>query len=241
MNRKYLFEKYISTHFEENSKLSNERINLEFCTFDRNFENILLNKKTKDIIEIGFGTGFFIKYLLSKGFNNIKGIEISKEETEFVKKYIYNNVEYVNDTNFFLNNNKYKYDFIFMLDVLEHIPKNETINLLKKVKNALKKDGTFIARVPNASNPFNCGIFSSDFTHEFIFTKSSLMQVNKLAGYTNIEILPFWEEDITIHGRITNITQKIMFIFIKLLIGLCRNHLDPNSYYTKNIYCICRK
>jgi len=65
MNRKYLFEKYISTHFEENSKLSNERINLEFCTFDRNFENILLNKKTKDILEIGFGTGFFIKYLLS--------------------------------------------------------------------------------------------------------------------------------------------------------------------------------
>lgn len=241
MKRNFLFKNYITTQFEHNAELSDERIRLENNTFDRNFKKILPNNKEVKILEIGFGTGFFIKYLLSNGYKNIYGIELSPEETEFVKKNIYNNVECVESTEDFLDKHKNDYDFIFMFDVLEHIPKDKTIDLLMKIKQALRSGGIFIARVPNASNPFNVNQFGNDFTHEFIYTARSLSQVNKIAGFSEIKILPFKEENISWHGRITNITQKIMFPLIKLIIGLCRNSLDPSTFYTKKIYCVCKK
>lgn len=241
MKRNDLFKNYITTHFSENAKLSDKRTKIENNTFDRNFKKILPENKDIKILEIGFGTGFFIKYLLSNGYKNIHGIELSDEETEYVKKNIYDGVECIESTEDFLEMCKNEYDYIFMFDVLEHIPKDETINFLMNVRNSLRYGGILSARVPNASNPFNINAIGSDFTHEFFYTARSLAQVNKIAGFFKIKILPFKEENITWHGRITNITQKIMFFLIKLLIGLCRNDLDPTAIYTKNIYCICKK
>lgn len=241
MERKDLFENYITTHFKDNADLSKGRIELENNMFDRNIGRLLVEGKNVKILEIGFGTGFFINYLLSKGYHNIYGVELSKEETEYVKKNIYEKVECCVNTEKFLEEHKGEYDYIFMFDVLEHIPKNETVSLLTSINGSLKDGGVFCARVPNASNPFNINAMWGDFTHEFFYSARSLGQVNRLAGFSDIKVLPFKEENISWHGRITNITQKIMFPLIKLTIGLCRNGLDPIAHYTKNIYCICKK
>jgi len=242
MDRNYLFENYITTHFDDNADLSDERrLRLENNSLDRNLAGILPQNKNIRILEIGFGTGFFLKYLLTKEFKNIYGIELSSEETEFVKKNVYKNIECVLNPEDFLERHKNEYDFIFMLDVLEHIPKEQTITFLKKVRASLKNEGIFIARVPNVSNPLNVTLFSADFTHEFFYSARSLAQVNRLAEFSDIKVLPFKEENLTWHGKITNITQKMMFPVIKLAIGLSRSYLDPASFYTKNIYCICKK
>lgn len=241
MKRNFLFENYITTHFENNAELSPERIQLENNIFERNFKSLLPSNKEVKILEIGFGTGFFLKFLLDNGYKNIYGIDLSSEVTEFVKKNVYPNVECVECTEDFLGNHKNEYDFVFMLDVLEHIPKNETINFLMQVKESLVSGGAMVARVPNASNPFNINTFGSDFTHEFIYTANSLIQVNKIAKYSEVSIFPCKEENLSWHGKVTNVTQKFMFFFIKLIIGLCRSDLDSTSLYTKNIYCVCKK
>jgi 2-polyprenyl-3-methyl-5-hydroxy-6-metoxy-1,4-benzoquinol methylase len=240
MERNELFKNYITTRFKQNIELSDERIKFENNTYDRNLKTILSGNKDVKILEIGFGTGFFIRYLLSLGYKNIFGIDLSEEETAFVKENVYPNVECVKSTEEFLDKHNNQYDFVFMFDVLEHIPKEKTIDFLIKVRRSLRDGGIFVARVPNASNPFNSNIFGSDFTHEFIYAAGSLSQVNKIAGFSGVNIFPFKEENLSWHGKITNITQKIMFPLIKLMIGLCRNDLDPAAFYTKNIYCICR-
>lgn len=241
MKRNYFFEHYITTNFDHNTDLSDRRLKLEYDGFDRNIKRLLQKNKDAKILEIGFGTGFFIKYLLSNGYKNIHGIELSREETEFVQKNVYDDVECVESAEDFLGLHKNEYDFIFMFDVLEHIPKDKTIDFLIKIKQALRNKGIFIARVPNGSNPLNSNASWRDFTHEFIYTARSLAQVNKIAKFSEIKILPFKEENITLHGRITNITQRVIFPLIKLAISLSRNDLDPMAFYTKNIFCICKK
>jgi len=241
MERNLLFKNYITTQLSHNANLSTKRIRLENNTFDRNLSSMLPMSKKAKILEIGFGTGLFIKYLLLKGYKNIYGVELSPEETKFVKKNVYKNVGCVKNTNDFLNKHKGEYDFIFMFDVLEHIPKDKTIDFLVKIRKSLKTEGSFIARVPNATNPFNINEFGTDFTHEFIYTPRSLLQVNKIADFSEINILPFKEENITWHGRITNITQGLMFFLIRMITVLSRNSLDPKPFYTKNIYCVCKK
>lgn len=240
-NRKDYFNNYITTHFSANAVLDKKKDLLEFNTFDRNILQFLPKNKNAKVLEIGFGTGFFLKYLLKNNYRNIYGIELSNEETEFVKKNIYENVECVNNTEEFLDNHHNEYDFIIMSDVLEHIPKNETVTFLKKVKDALKKDSIFIAKVPNGSNPFNVQMFICDFTHEFIYSTESLIQVNKLAGFKKIQIFPQKEENKTWHSKITNITAPICYSFLKILVGLNRCSLNAQSFYTKNIFCVCKK
>jgi cyclopropane fatty-acyl-phospholipid synthase-like methyltransferase len=239
MERNDLFKNYITT--QSNAELSDEKIKLENNTYDRNLRKLLPKNKEVKILEIGFGAGFFIRYLLSRGYENIYGIDLSEEETVFVKKNVYKNVECVESTENFLDKHNGEYDFIFMFDVLEHIPKDKIIDFLIKIKQALKSGAIFYARVPNASNPLNINMFGIDFTHEFIYTARSLSQINKIAEFSEVKILPCKEENISWHGKITNITQKIMIPLIKLMIGLCRSNLDPTSFYTKNIYCVCEK
>lgn len=241
MKRNQLFKDYITTHHHANTDFSENKISLEFNTFDRNIRQYLPKNKDAKILEVGFGTGYFLKYLLSLGYTDVGGIEMSPEATDFVKTNIYSNVICVESTQDYIAEHKHEFDLIIMFDVLEHIPKPETIDFLVVIKDGLKVGGVFIARVPNASNPLNINAFGSDFTHEFIHTAKSLLQVNRITKFSHIEIHPFKEENISLHSKVTNITQPIMFFIIRILIGLARNDLDPTSLYTKNIYCVCIK
>jgi len=241
MKRKDLFKNYIETQYKEQTDFSINKIRLEFNTYDRNFKKFLPCNKNVKILEIGFGTGYFLKYLLENGYRNIYGIELSDEETEFVKKNVHNNVECVDETEKFLDKHQNEYDFICMFQVLEHIPKSETINLLKKIRASLRNNGIFIATVPNSSNPFNIFAFGADFTHEFIFNAKSLAQVNKLAAFSDTQIYPCREENLSWHSKITNITAPIFHFLLKIFVGLNRCYLSPNDFYTKNLLCVCRK
>lgn len=241
MNRNQLFDDYIRTRFSDNTDLSDARIRLENDIFDRNLRKFLSEDRKVRILEIGFGTGFFLKYLLSNGYENVHGIDLSKDITEFVKKNVYDGVECVPSTEVFLDKHKGEYDYIFMFDVLEHVPKDETVGLLIKIREALKVGGVFIARVPSSGNPFNTTGLTSDFTHEVYYSARSLVQVNRLAKFSDVATFPFKEENLTWHGKITNVTQKIMIRFIKLMIGLNRCDLDPMSIYTKNMFCVCKR
>lgn len=235
------FENYISTHFSENVDFSKKRLDIEFNQFDNNFIPILPEKKKIKILEIGFGTGYFIKYLLDKGYNQIDGIEISPEVTEFVKKKIYNNVECVADTEIYLAGKPGQYDLIVMLDVLEHVQKDQVFSFLKQIKSALKKEGAVVARVPNGANPFNAQIFNDDFTHEFFYTAESLKQVFKISGFDNIVVNKWREENITLHSKITNITSILLAPLLKIQMGLMRVYFRKDNYLSRNILVHARK
>jgi len=241
MSRIYLFKNYISNRFKDRTDFSEKKLKLEFNSYDRNYQEYLPKNKNANILEIGFGTGYYLKYLLAKGYKDIYGIELSDGETEFVKNKIFNKVECVESTEVFLNQHQSKYDFIYMSQVLEHIPKENTINLLNKIKKSLKNEGTLIINTPNIKNPFNIYVLGADFTHEFIFSPESLSQVCKVADFSNIKIFPFREENISWHGKITNIISPIMYFLIKIFTGLNRCYLSPSNIYSANIYCICKK
>ena len=243
MERKQIFENYMSTHSAGYTDFSKDKLRLQFNSYNRNYATLLPNNKEASILEIGFGSGYFIKYLLSRGYTNIHGIELSDEEAKFVKKFIYDNdnIDCVESTENFLDENINKYDFIYMSQVLEHIPKDNVIDLLVKIKNSLKDSGIFVANTPNINNPFNIKVSGGDFTHEFIFNPESLRQVCMIANFYEIKILPFKEENITWHGKVTNIVSKISYFFTRIIIGLNRCYLSPSNIYSANIYCVCKK
>jgi len=103
--------------------------------------------KGRKLLDIGCGSGFFIKYGSEYGWDCI-GVEPSKQAANYAIK---NNL---NVKNKFFNKEDFTphtFDIIHLNNVLEHIP-NPT-KLIQDIYTLLKKDGLICISVPNDFSP----------------------------------------------------------------------------------------
>jgi 2-polyprenyl-3-methyl-5-hydroxy-6-metoxy-1,4-benzoquinol methylase len=97
-------------------------------------------------LEVGASTGYMTKYLI-KDFKHVVVIEGSKKLIEKIPDYP--NIKKVNSL-IEDYETKEKFDTIIMNHVLEHI--EDSIFVLKKLKNYLSDNGRLIVGVPNANS-----------------------------------------------------------------------------------------
>ncbi|KLE11778.1 hypothetical protein AF80_00070 [Aliarcobacter butzleri L355] len=114
-----------------------------------------MNKKSFEISKIKFldygcGDGRYYNYLIDNGAlkENIFGTEVSKIRIERCKELGWKNCFLTDfleplpfEDNFF--------DVISMVEVVEHIPKNDIDFYIKEIKRVLKPNGLFILTTPN--------------------------------------------------------------------------------------------
>lgn len=130
------------------------------------FRNFLKNFSFSEALDAGCGPGLFTFYL-AKRFpeSHICGCNISREEIEECKKEkLARNITNVSflQLNLLTLRDKEKYDFIFSIDVLEHIRGNRKV--IENLYNALRNNGTFYLAMP----------YEPD--HKFIFSKNRHIQ-----------------------------------------------------------------
>jgi 2-polyprenyl-3-methyl-5-hydroxy-6-metoxy-1,4-benzoquinol methylase len=235
MNSK-IFEKYCSMlGTQEKIKLQkyDEKYFLNF--FLKNFKK---NKNLK-ILDIGCGWGKNLKILEKHGYTNSFGIDISTEQIEIAEKNDIKNVKCINAIDF-LKNSKEKYDVILLIDVLEHIEFEESIELIKLINGSLNDDGTLYIQVPNAYSLF-IPLRYSDLTHLRAYTYHSLTQLMNLSTFKKFnfyELYPF------IHGIKSFIRFVLWKLFFKPLIYFFVYTAYGNNLgkiFSANILCIVRK
>ena len=173
----------IKNHFDQ------ELFDRESEGYDSIYSSILPPNTSAKILDVGCGNGMFLYYLKKKGYNNSFGIDLNIESVQFTTQYITENVECINIERFLVDK-KEVYDVIVMNEVLEHIPVNKLIDVISKIKIALKFGGLFICYVPNMENPIT-GIFTRyhGFTHTIGFTSNSLAMSLSLAGFNDVKII----------------------------------------------------
>jgi glycosyltransferase involved in cell wall biosynthesis len=151
--------------------------------------DILNRKKNQNILDIGFGNSLFPGYIDKENkkvgaylFTGIKKLEENLDEC------------YQSNLNEGLPaevNTKEKFDYILMLDVLEHLYNYE--NIIEQAKKLLKPDGKLIISVPNVANIFvrlnllfgrfpYSGKGILDGTHLRFFTYGSIKKIIKENG-----------------------------------------------------------
>lgn len=145
--------------------------------------------KNKKILDFGCGSGGFL-YKIKNAKKKI-GIELNKNYITFIKK---------NFSDIIIKNNLTKIldnvDVVTMFHVLEHLPKQ--VEILKQLKNKLKKNGKIIIEVPHANDfllqfkelkEFKNFTFWSE--HLILHTEESLKKILTLAGFEKIKIIYF--------------------------------------------------
>jgi len=109
----------------------------------------LPSNKEARILDFGCGFGQILKELRRLGYKNIFGADVDKEAIRFCKSQGFSVID-ISDLNKFVHNYKSYFDMIIMSHVVEHIPKDEIISTLRKLKQVLKDEGIIFIMVPNA-------------------------------------------------------------------------------------------
>ncbi len=183
--------------------------------------------KSAAILEIGPGFGNMIEALQTRrGYKNIKAIDISPEVASQCNRVLPGSTELVADTAEFLQKHPQEFDFILMLHVLEHVPKDHVVALLRAIQGALRPGGKLIVEVPNAAHPV-AGVKNryADFTHTVGFTDRSLEFVLLSAGFSEVSVYGCK----ILRKSLTRLMQRTAQDVVELFLGLLLRLYIPSQ------------
>ncbi len=177
-----------------------EELDYRSKIYDLNLKTILPQDKDRKILELGCGSGFFLKYLLNNGYINCSGIDFSEQQISKAADLGIKNV-LATDMSKYLRETDAKFGVICLFHVLEHLYKDEIIDLLELIHDRLNLNGMIIVEVPNAGSPI-LGSHNRyiDFTHEVGFTPTSLQEVLLACGFRRVKIYPV--KDVSPYARL---------------------------------------
>ena len=153
---------------------------------------------------------------MAKTFWDVKGIDISKEATDFARKKLGLTVK---TGDFLLENLGKKYDIFCMWDTIEHLSRPD--KYIKKISSNIKKDGIICITTGNV-NSLLAKINGSKWRlinpkiHLYYFSKKTITLLLKNNGFEVVEI-----KDIGYHRSIGQIMYSL---------------LTPNERFGRKIY-----
>lgn len=198
--------------------------------FEINYRRLFPSDPGAALLDIGIGKGEMLSCMKNWGYANFNGIDISPSTVALCSS-IGLPCELVEDTASWLRGHKGAFDLITLLDVLEHVKKEDIIPLLKALKGALKQGGVLIVQVPNMQASDSQLHRYNDFTHEAGFIENSLRQVLLVAGFSDISIAGF-EDSVskTVREKVRLVLRKMLWSCIRISRRIHGN-LDPAILY----------
>lgn len=234
--RDKLYTTYVSTHTSHLwGDVTIGGIRRQFSVWKKYYGRFLPNNKNAEILDIGCGNGGFVYWLGQNGYINASGIDISPEQIEIAKKLRIRNVEEAELIDF-LRDKQGFYDCLFARDIIEHFKKEELLDVTGLFYASLKKRGVIVIQTPNGESVFGSRYRYWDFTHEIAFTRSSLNQILRAAGFNKTAFYPT--------GPVPKgIKSAIRFLLWKVIEGLLRFYMlvetgSGKGIYTQNIIAI---
>ncbi len=191
--RDALYASYVDTHAPALDAATRQTLGRYFRA---NFARHLPLDRSAAILDIACGAGEFVEYLRRDGYANVTGVDVSSQPVEAASAAGVSGVE-VGDAFAFLATRPQSFDAIVAIDFLEHLTKDEALDLLRLVRAALRPGGRLSVQTCNAASPMFGRVRYGDFTHETAFTARSIAQAFGAAGLTTVGV---FEVATPVHG-----------------------------------------
>lgn len=234
---KNLESKYMGSYIRHLQELSTpltfvRKINYIKYNLSRYFKKVGF-KKMK-VLEVGPGLGEFESFLNDRGVTNIDIVDNDKGILDYVSKKCKINKTILSRDISDINKKVGRYNFIFLMQVLEHLPINKYAFVIKSLYNHLDEKGFLIIVVPNANNPLGLIERYADIQHTGSFTEQSLKDLLNLSNIKNymVEVRGYEIPPYDFLNLIRIFFQKILhFILFLIMIingGIFFRTMTPN-------------
>jgi len=145
--RERIYNSYVDALGSTLFPYSKEEYELTIALFKKNYSRYLPSDKNAKILELGCGQGLFAYFLQREGYTNYTGVDMSPQQLEMAKKMagIGDRGKFIQKNVFaFLSESSEKYRLIVARHILEHMKKDEVIQFLDLIYNALAAGGKVI-------------------------------------------------------------------------------------------------
>ena len=187
--RKRMYHEYLSQVYPDRKEITRGEIEKSFPIWDRQYKEHLPPDRSAAIIDIGCGSGGFVHYLRQAGYNRAAGIDISQDQVAASRLLGISGVSR-GEFRVYLSSHPSGYDAVIARDVIEHFSKEEALELMVMIREALSANGVCLIQTLNAESPFWPRYRYGDFTHEMSFTASSIRSALLLAGFREAASFP---------------------------------------------------
>ncbi len=173
--------------------------------------------KNDAILEIGPGTGALAALISQQGFKNYSALEVCKEYAEELQKK--NHICHHGDAVVEMLESHYQAGsvrLIVAIDVLEHLPMAEALDLLAVCKRKLASGGQVVFQVPNSSGLFGDNTFVADPTHQTPYNEIRLQAVLEGAGFLGVDVMPVRLPP-SLANSVRSLFQKVIFAAVRFL------------------------
>lgn len=187
------------------------------------------------ILEIGCGSGNLLLALRERGFINAVGLERDRALTEHGKTVLGVEIHtgtWPDDLSMFHET----FDVIVILDVIEHLPREQLETALEIARRKLRPGGRLILRGPNAQCPWALPMLFSDLDHKLLLVPRTLEFLLKEAGFNG----PISIKE----TRPSSFLKRILFsllhnLAVKPMVSLTHYYFHGQfaSHITPNIVC----
>ncbi len=201
-----LYASYVSTGQAGRNPTKNPTLDLkEFVYLNRIVRPLLPANKNANIVDLGCGYGWLLGCLKEWGYKNLKGIDSSKEQVALAHQYGITEARHgsIFDAAAFGMQNL---DVIFLMDVIEHLTRQEIFDLLASLRTRMSPNGLLIMHMPNAMGIFGNSIRYGDLTHELAFTPKSIHQCLSANGFQTVTV---FEDKPIPHGWKSSVRRVI--------------------------------
>jgi len=183
--RERLYRHYLADHRGADLRQASESLQGAYPYF-RKLVKCLPENKDARILEIGCGYGVWLHWLKQRGYRRLEGIDRSPEQVEAAHSLGLDCVKQGDIQAHLADCEPASHDVVLAFDVLEHLGKEEALELADQVFRALRPGGMFILHLPNGEGFLSGSIIYGDFTHELILNRRSLGQLLRCAGFSEV-------------------------------------------------------
>lgn len=141
-----------------------------------------------EMLEVGPGYGQLLEALRRDlGYRRAVAVDLSREVVDFCNGLMPGSTTYAEDPLAWLRSQPARFERIFVLHVLEHVPVGAVGELARALLGALRPGGVLVVELPNMANLWTGGYLRhADLTHESGYTEHSLRQLLESAGFTDV-------------------------------------------------------
>jgi SAM-dependent methyltransferase len=218
VEKKSAHERVIANYFETTSAKGSSSSDASLISSAQGLSRRLrpwLDVKGMRVVDLGSGTGELCGISVSHGAASVVGVNMSEGEIEYARTITDADFVMQDIGDYLANQPDESIDRIYAINILEHLDKDQLVEVLEQAYRCLSPGGSLVAMVPNATSPFGGMTRYWDITHYNAFTPSSVLQLAQLVGFgQNAE---FRECGPIPHGIVSGI-RYLLWRFIRQII-----------------------